>query len=115
MNINFRYSPEMDSGQAKETIESLFSQFGDITFISTSNGAMPNIDNTHISNFITKTKLEAKPKQAWTDIARFYEAQLASLNFGPGDPLLAHTSDERISKKQLVESYELLIRYLKDI
>ena len=115
MNINFRYSPEMEGHQAKEAIKSLFSEYGDITFLSASNGAMPNTKDTHISDFITKTKLEAKPKQAWTDIARFYDAQLASLNFGPGDPLLAHTSDERISKKQLVESYELLIRYLKDI
>jgi|TARA_B100000902_G_scaffold389346_1_gene436326 succinyl-diaminopimelate desuccinylase len=115
MNINFRYSPEMNSNQAHEAIESLFSEYGDITFLSTSNGAMPNIKNSHISDFIKKTQLEAKPKQAWTDIARFYEAKLASLNFGPGDPLLAHTSDERISKKQLLESYELLIRYLKDI
>ncbi len=64
---------------------------------------------------VATTKLDAKPKQAWTDIAHFYEAKIASLNFGPGDPLLAHTSDERISKKQLVESYELLIRYLKGI
>ena len=115
MNINFRYSPEMDSSQARETIESLFSEYGEITFVSTSDGAMPNVKNTHISDFISITKLEAKPKQAWTDIARFYESQIASLNFGPGDPLLAHTSDESISKKQLVESYELLIRYLKDI
>ena len=76
---------------------------------------IPKSQCVDFSDFISKTKLEAKPKQAWTDIARFYEAQIASLNFGPGDPLLAHTSDERISKKQLVESYELLIRYLKDI
>ncbi len=115
MNINFRYSPEMDSSQARETIDNLFSEYGEITFVSASDGAMPNIKNVHISDFISKTKLDAKPKQAWTDIARFYEAKIASLNFGPGDPLLAHTSDERISKKQLVESYELLIRYLKGI
>jgi succinyl-diaminopimelate desuccinylase len=115
MNINFRYSPEMDSSQARETINNLFSEYGEITFVSTSDGAMPNVKNVHISDFISKTKLDAKPKQAWTDIARFYEAKIASLNFGPGDPLLAHTSDERISKKQLVESYELLIRYLKGI
>jgi succinyl-diaminopimelate desuccinylase len=105
----------MDSYEAREAIDNLFSKYGDITFLSTSDGAMPNVKNVHISDFISKTKLEAKPKQAWTDIARFYEAQIASLNFGPGDPLLAHTSDERISKKQLVESYELLIRYLKGI
>ena len=32
-------------------------------------------------------------------------------NFGPGDPLLAHATNEHVSKKQLLESYELLSGY----
>ena len=49
------------------------------------------------------------------DIARFYNHGIPSVNFGPGDPLLAHTADEHVSKKQLLESYELLMNYLRGV
>ena len=74
---------------------------------------MPNIENSNIKNFISSTGLSPNPKQAWTDIARFYSHGIASVNFGPGDPLLAHTADEHVSKKQLLESYELLMNFLR--
>ena len=38
---------------------------------------------------------------------------LKSVNFGPGDPLLAHTSNEFVNKNQILESYKLLLSYLK--
>ena len=113
LNINFRFSPEMTNDDAQNFINNMFSEFGEIEITSSSEGAMPNIENSNIKNFISSTGLSPNPKQAWTDIARFYSHGIASVNFGPGDPLLAHTADEHVSKKQLLESYELLMNFLR--
>ena len=112
LNINFRFSPEMSNDDAHNFINHMFSEFGEIEITSSSEGAMPNLDNPNVKNFISSTGLSPNPKQAWTDIARFYSHGIPSVNFGPGDPLLAHTADEHVSKKQLLESYELLSGYL---
>jgi len=113
LNINFRFSPEMTNDDAQNFINNMFSEFGEIEITSSSEGAMPNMENSNIKNFISSTGLSPNPKQAWTDIARFYSHGIASVNFGPGDPLLAHTADEHVSKKQLLESYELLMNFLR--
>ena len=114
LNINFRFSPEMSNDEAHNFINQMFSEFGEIEITSSSEGAMPNLENPNVKNFISSTSLTPNPKQAWTDIARFYRHGIPSVNFGPGDPLLAHTADEHVSKTQLLDSYQLLLNYLKD-
>ena len=114
LNLNFRYSPEMNGEAASNYIRDLFSDYSDVEIMNTSDGAMPNKEESQISNFIKRTSAVVQPKQAWTDIARFYQNNIPCLNFGPGDPLLAHATNEHISKRQLLESYELLSSYLKE-
>ena len=75
---------------------------------------MPNSESKAVKDFIEITKVDTKPKQAWTDIARFSEASIPAINFGPGDPLLAHTANEFVNKNEILESYKLLLLYLKD-
>ena len=84
----------------------------EVEILNTSDGAMPNKSDEKISEFINKTGAVVQPKQAWTDIARFFEHKIPCINFGPGNPLLAHATNEHVSKKQLLESYELLSGYL---
>jgi len=112
LNLNFRYSPELDGPEAGSYINNLFSDYVEVEILNTSDGAMPNKSEEKISDFIKKTGAVVQPKQAWTDIARFFEHKIPCVNFGPGDPLLAHATNEHVSKKQLLESYELLSGYL---
>ena len=68
-----------------------------------------------ISEFISKTGLDVTPKQGWTDVARFTDEGIPAINFGPGDPLLAHTSDEFVNKNEILESYEILNKFLESV
>jgi succinyl-diaminopimelate desuccinylase len=53
-------------------------------------------------------------KVGWTDAATFAGIGVPATNFGPGDPLLAHTSSERVSRAELEKVYAALENVLAD-
>ncbi len=113
ININYRFLPTLSNDEAKNYVFESFSKFGEVKIIDIVNGAIPNLESKEVKGFIKSGNLTIKSKQAWTDIARFSEANIPAVNFGPGDPLLAHTSNEFINKNQILESYKILLKYLK--
>ena len=113
LNINYRFLPTQSENEAAEFIIETFSKYGVIKIKNTSNGALPNLESQKVKEFISISGAEVTPKQAWTDIARFSAEGIAAVNFGPGDPLLAHSPDEFVNTNQIVESYESIVKYLK--
>ena len=103
---------QIDDGSVFFKIDT-FSKYGDVDIKNSSNGAMPNLHSQYVKNFIKITGAEVTPKQAWTDIARFSQENIPAVNFGPGNPLLAHSPDEFVNTSQIVESYESIVKYLK--
>ena len=54
----------------------------------------------------------ASAKYGWTDVSRFAALGIPALNYGPGDPNLAHTRDEHVDTKLITSATEALRAYL---
>jgi succinyl-diaminopimelate desuccinylase len=62
--------------------------------------------------FLATIGLAPVAKYGWTDVSRFAALGIPALNFGPGDPNLAHTRDEHVRTDHITACTELLRRYL---
>jgi succinyl-diaminopimelate desuccinylase len=69
-----------------------------------------NLENPLLQELI-ETGLEVRPKQAWTDVARFSERGVAAANFGPGLPSQAHKENEYAELSLLEECYTHLASF----
>ena len=75
-------------------------------------GALPGLDRPAAADFVAAVGETPRPKFGWTDVARFSGLGVPALNFGPGDPALAHTRDEHVPLAQIASCEERLRAWL---
>lgn len=100
VHINYRFAPDRGSDRALEHLEELFGRW-EITVVDRSEGARPGLDAPLARSLVDALGVPALPKYGWTDVARFSALGVPAVNYGPGDPLLAHTDDERVALSEI--------------
>ena len=100
VEVNYRFAPDRDAAQAEEHVREVFAGF-EIEVTDIAAGARPGLTDPLALDFLRSVGGEARPKYGWTDVARFAALGIPAVNYGPGDPSLAHADDERVPVEQI--------------
>jgi len=101
VEVNYRFAPSTTEVEAATAITDMFPEF-EVVVTDSAAGARPGADSALAQGFIAAVGGHIAPKFGWTDVARFMALGIPAVNFGPGDPALAHADDERVSVADIV-------------
>ena len=111
VTVNFRYAPDRSEDEALAFVHEFFDGF-EIEVLDSAPGALPGLDRPAAAAFLEAVGGEAHPKFGWTDVARFTALGIPAVNYGPGDPMLAHKQEEFVTIEQLQRCEATLVRWL---
>ena len=116
VQINFRYAPDRDEDAAEAHLREVFADAlaAGVTLevVDNAGGALPGLGEPAAAAFIAAVGRPARAKLGWTDVARFAAFGIPAVNYGPGDPQLAHTREEHVRIDRLQPAEDALVSYL---
>ncbi|MEU9806449.1 succinyl-diaminopimelate desuccinylase [Mycobacterium sp. NPDC050853] len=111
--VNFRFAPDRSPEQALVHVREVFDGLDvEIELTDSAAGALPGLDRPAAAELVGAAGGVVRAKYGWTDVSRFAARGIAAVNYGPGDPNLAHTRGEHVPVEQITDVAEVLQRYL---
>ena len=111
VTVNYRFAPDKSADEALAYVTAFFDGF-DLECDDLAGGARPGLDRPAAKAFVEALDLPVVAKEGWTDVARFSAVGVPAVNFGPGDPNVAHMDDEWCPEDQIVDALEALTGWL---
>ncbi|BDO41464.1 succinyl-diaminopimelate desuccinylase [Cellulomonas sp. NTE-D12] len=115
VTVNYRFAPTRSVAEAEAHVRDVMAGY-DVTVVDAAAGALPGLDEPAARDFtaavLGATGRAPVAKLGWTDVARFSALGVPAVNFGPGDPLLAHARDERCPVAQIEQVHAALRAWL---
>ncbi len=100
VSVNYRFAPDRSEEQAEAHMREVFDGY-EIEVSDSSPSAMPGLGVPAAAAFVEAVGGTVNPKFGWTDVARFSVLGVPAVNFGPGDPHLAHKQEEFVPLAQI--------------
>ncbi|MEJ7725928.1 MAG: succinyl-diaminopimelate desuccinylase [Actinomycetes bacterium] len=102
VTVNHRFAPDHDEAAAFRFLEDFFAGF-ELTLMDSAPGARPGLDLPAAASFVAAIGGQPGPKFGWTDVARFAQLGIAAVNYGPGNPNVAHARHEHVAVAEIGE------------
>ncbi|MDR1078423.1 MAG: succinyl-diaminopimelate desuccinylase [Propionibacteriaceae bacterium] len=111
VQVNYRFSPDKSPERAEACLRAILAGY-EVVVADLAPGARPGLDTPWAAELVAATGQPARPKYGWTDVARFAALGLPAVNYGPGDPNLAHTVAEAVELDQVSICHSVLAGWL---
>jgi succinyl-diaminopimelate desuccinylase len=109
--VNFRFAPDRTESAAAGHVADVFAGY-EVAVVDSAPGALPGLEAPVAAAFVAAVGTPPVGKFGWTDVARFAALGIPAVNYGPGDPNLAHTREEHVQLPQIAECERALGAYL---
>src|SRR5688572_232237 len=111
LTVNHRFAPDRSPQQAEQHLREVFEGF-DVTVTDVAAGALPGLHAPAAQELVAAAGGTPVAKLGWTDVSRFAALGMPAVNFGPGDPTLAHTQEENVAVREITGCFDVLERFL---
>ncbi len=114
VTVNFRFAPDRSEEEALAHVQEVLRPYECVP-IDSAPAAPPGLEAPGLQEFLRIVDRQPVAKFGWTDVARFAGLGIPAVNYGPGDPMMAHTRDEYVEVPRIAECESLLRRYMTAI
>ncbi|MDR7280862.1 succinyl-diaminopimelate desuccinylase [Catenuloplanes atrovinosus] len=111
VEVNYRFAPDRSEAEAEAHLREVFAGY-DLELTDSAPAAPPGLTAAPAREFLAAVGERPAAKLGWTDVARFAALGIPALNFGPGDPNLAHTQEEHVEIGKIRDGAATLHRWL---
>jgi succinyl-diaminopimelate desuccinylase len=110
--VGRRFAPKYTEAEAETQVRVLLDGADAVEVLQSQPGALPNLTNPLVAEFVERVGLPVRSKLGWTDVARFASRGVPAVNFGPGDPSIAHTAGEHVTRASIDHAYATLAGFV---
>lgn len=111
VEVNYRFAPDRSVAAATDHVAEVFDGY-EVGLVDAAPGAMPGLTAPLAVELLAAVGAPPAAKLGWTDVSRFAALGTPALNFGPGDPNLAHARDEHVEIPRIRAGLSVLQRWL---
>ncbi|MDQ1617355.1 MAG: succinyl-diaminopimelate desuccinylase [Actinomycetota bacterium] len=109
--VNYRFAPDKSEADAVAVVREVLTGF-DVEVTDGAPGALPGLSHPAAAAFVAMVGREPAPKYGWTDVSRFSALGVPAVNYGPGDPNVAHQREEYVDIPLILECEDRLRAWL---
>jgi succinyl-diaminopimelate desuccinylase len=111
VTLNHRFAPDRTPKEAEAHVRAVVGECDGFEVVDMAPPAAPALTHPLLAALLARTREPPRAKLGWTDVGRFAEHGVPATNFGPGDPTVAHTAHEHVTRAD-IETVHLVLRGL---
>ena len=119
ITINHRFAPDRSIEEAAALVcsvvgDDVLTDDASFEVVDASAGALPSLRHPLLRSLAAMVNEAPRAKLGWTDVAFFAAHGIPAVNFGPGDPTIAHTAGEFVVRSELERAHHVLLQLLQN-
>jgi succinyl-diaminopimelate desuccinylase len=113
MNVNYRFAPDRGPDDAAARLLEVCVAADRVEITDVAPAGSVDANHPLFQALIQRSGAAVLGKQGWTDVAQLTAAGIPAVNFGPGEPALAHKPGESVRVADLTWAYDSLLDILR--